>query len=71
MVYPLTMMKSRSDNSHSLIGGIGGSIYEFGINKILSSITAGFSQPTTTVTDISFTTRTEGKITSFSHFRSK
>lgn len=62
MVYPQTMMKSRSNNSHSLIGGIGGSTYEFGINKILSSITAGFSQPTTTVTDISFTTRTEGRI---------
>lgn len=54
---------SNAANSRSLIGGIGGALVETGVNKILTTLTAGFSQPTTTVTDLSFTTRTEGKIT--------
>lgn len=54
---------SNAANSRSLIGGIGSALVKLGVNKILTTLTTGFSQPTTTVTDLSFTTRTEGKIT--------
>ena len=49
-------------STKSLLSGIAGAIVSWGVGKILGSITAGFSQPTTTVTDLSFTTKTQGTI---------
>ena len=47
----------------SVVGGIGKDIVQKGINKILGSLTAGYSQPTTNQSDLSFTTQTNGSIT--------
>lgn len=52
----------KEESSRSIIGGIGGAIVKYGANKILSSLTAGASKPTTTVTDLSFQTKIKGSI---------
>lgn len=49
-------------STKSLLSGIAGAIVGWGVNKILGAITAGFSQPTMTTTDLSFTTKTNGTI---------
>ncbi len=56
-------ISSDSASTRSLIAGLGGAFVKAGVNKVLSTLTAGFSQPTATITDLSFTTRTEGTIT--------
>lgn len=53
----------RSVSSRSLISGIGGAIVKYGANKIFSKLTASFSQPTTTRSDLEFSTTGEFNIT--------
>ncbi len=49
-------------STRSLLAGIAGAVVNWGVNKILGAITAGFSQPTATVTDLSFITKTSGSL---------
>ena len=49
--------------SASLIAGIGGNVVKYGLNKIFSKLTASFSQPTTTRSDVELTTKGEFTIT--------
>lgn len=53
----------RNVSSRSLISGIGGAIVKYGANKIFSKLTASFSQPTTTRSDLEFSTTGEFNIT--------
>lgn len=53
---------STQTRSVALAAGVGGAVVKWGANKILGALTAGFSKPTATVTDLSFTTRTKGDI---------
>lgn len=49
-------------STRSLLSGIASAIVGWGVNKILGAVTAGFSQPTMTTIDLSFTTKTNGTI---------
>lgn len=49
--------------SITLASGIGNAVVKWGANKILGALTAGFSKPTSTITDLSFTTQTKGSMT--------
>lgn len=53
---------STQTRSATLVGGVGGAIVKWGANKILGSLTSGFSKPTVTITDLSFTTNSKGSI---------
>lgn len=53
---------STQTRSVTLAAGVGGAVVKWGANKILGALTAGFSKPTATVTDLSFTTQTKGDI---------
>lgn len=56
--------------SASLIAGIGGNVVKYGLNKIFSKLTASFSQPTTTRSDVELTTKGEFSITGNLSFNS-
>ena len=56
--------------SASLIAGIGGNVVKYGLNKIFSKLTASFSQPTTTRSDVELTTKGEFTITGDLSFNS-
>lgn len=49
--------------SITLASGVGNAVVKWGANKILGALTAGFSKPTSTITDLSFTTQTKGSMT--------
>lgn len=53
---------STSTRSITMAGGIANAVVKWGANKVMGAITAGFSKPTTTVADLSFTTRTKGTL---------
>lgn len=50
-------VKDEAPSTRSLIAGISGAIVKFGINNIFSKLTATFSKPTVTKSDLEFTTR--------------
>lgn len=56
--------------SVSLAAGIGGAIVKDGINKIFTKLTASFSQPTTTRSDVELTTTGEFTVTGNTTFNS-
>ena len=47
----------------TLAAGVGNAIIKWGANKLFNKLTAGFSKPTTTITDLSFSTKTNGNLT--------
>lgn len=52
----------------SLVSGIGGAIVKDGINKLFTNLTAGFSKPTTNISDITLTTKITGNLKGTSQF---
>ena len=55
--------KSVSSESRGLLSGLGGALVNWGVNKILTRLTASFNQPTTTRTDLEFSTTGELNLT--------
>ena len=56
-------LKNNQTESRSLLSGLGGALIKWGANKIFTKLTASFNEPTTTRSDVNFSTTGEIKLT--------